>query len=222
MVVRVGFAPRAAGLGYAEFQERWRSRHADLAAQLAGLRSYVQNHAVLEGGRPLLPYVGFDACSELVWDSLEEMDTAFASAHYQSAVVEDERFLIDKTRFGLLLAKRQVLIDRPVPENAVKLLTFCPLDARSSASDLRQALSGPYAAHVAAARPLRHEQLFELPGAHSGRLPAVFTAVDIIWFTTPAEAIRFVHGELGHRAGYELAGRASGLERLVARPIRVV
>ena len=62
------------------------------------------------GGRPLFPYVGFDACSELEWDSLEAMD-AFASEHYQRAVVADEHSLIDKSRFLLLLSERRVLQD---------------------------------------------------------------------------------------------------------------
>lgn len=218
----MGMAPREASLGYEALQAHWRSEHADLAAQLEGLRSYVQNHAVLEHGRPLFPYVGFDACSELVWDSLEAMDAAFASEHYRRTVVADERSLIDKSRFLLLLSERRVLQDDEPPEDAVKLLTYLPLDARSSREELFDVLGGAYREIVAEARPLRHEQLLELRGAHEGRLPAVFQAVDILWFSAPGEAVDFVHGEVGHRAGYALAGRAFGLERLVARPHRVV
>jgi uncharacterized protein (TIGR02118 family) len=222
VIVRMGMAPRAPGLDYEGLQAHWRSEHADLASQLEGLRSYTQNHAVLERGRPLFPYVGFDACSELVFDSLEAMDAAFASEHYRRAVVADEHSLIDKSRFLLLLSERRVLQDGEPPADAVKLLTFLPLDARSSTSELFEVLAGPYREVAAEAAPLRHEQLLELPGAHDGRLPAVFNAVDILWFASPDEAVAFVHGELGHRAGYILAGRAFGLERLVARPFRVV
>jgi uncharacterized protein (TIGR02118 family) len=222
VIVRMGMAPREASLDYEGLQAHWRSEHADLAGQLEGLRSYVQNHAVLEHGRPLFPYVGFDACSELVWDSLEAMDAAFASEHYRQAVVADEHSLIDKSRFLLLLAERRVLADGDPPADAVKLLTYLPVDARSSSEALLEVLAGPYREIVAEASPLRHEQLLELPGAHEGRLPAVFQAVDILWFATPADAVAFVHGEHGHRAGYALAGTAFGLERLVARPFRVV
>jgi uncharacterized protein (TIGR02118 family) len=222
VIVRTGMAPREASLDYEALQAHWRTDHADLAGQLEGLRSYVQNHAVLEDGRPLLPYVGFDACSELEWDSLEAMDAAFASEHYRQAVVADERSLIDKSRFLLLLSERRVLRDGDPGPDAVKLLTYLPLDARSTTDELFDVLAGPYAEIAAEAEPLRHEQLLELPGAHEGRLPPVFRAVDILWFATPDEAVAFVHGDLGHRAGYELAGRAFGLERLVARPFRVV
>ena len=147
----------------------------------------------------------------------------FASEHYRQAVVADEHSLIDKSRFLLLLAERRVLPDGEPPADAVKLLTYLParraLDHRGSLRDARAART---ARSPPAARPLRHEQLLELPGAHDGRLPAVFRPSTSSGSATPADAVGFVHGELGHRAGYALAGTAFGLERLVARPFRVV
>src|SRR5215475_6494143 len=109
MIVRVGMAPRESSLGFAEFQAHWANEHGTLAATLAGLRSYVQNHAVLAGGRPLLPYPGFDACSELTFDSLEAMDEAFESDHYRQNVTADEKELIDRSRFSMMLTERRVL-----------------------------------------------------------------------------------------------------------------
>ena len=53
-------------------------------------------------------------------------------------------------------------------------------------------------------------------------MPALCAAVDILWFRTSPEALEAVNGEVGHRARYALAGAAFGLERLLARPIRVV
>ena len=75
---------------------------------------------------------------------------------------------------------------------------------------------------VADAKPLRHEQLLEIPGAHVGRPPPVCAAVDILWFESPEQALAFVLGEVGHRAGYALAGTTFGLERVLAQPIRIV
>ena len=69
-LVRVGMAPRAAGLTPAECQTHWRTAHADAARSLPGLRGYVQNHAVLRDGEPLLPYPGFDVCAETEFDDL--------------------------------------------------------------------------------------------------------------------------------------------------------
>jgi len=222
MITRVGMAPRAAGLTYAAFQEHWRAEHAALAGELPGLRGYVQNHAVLEDGRPLLPYPGFDACSELEFETLAAMDDAFATEHYRQAVTADEHALIDKSRFGLILTERRVLVDGEVGAGPVKLLTFLPLDPRSTRAALSDRLAGPYREIVAEAGPLRHEQLLELPGAHQGRLPALCAAVDILWFRSADDALEVARGEIGHEAGYALAGAAFGLERVLARPLRVV
>jgi len=222
MIVRVGTAPRARGLGYAEFQEHWRTEHGALAGSLPGLRGYVQNHAVLDGGRPLLPYVGFDACSELEFDSLAAMDEAFASEHYRREVAADEQALIDKTRFAMLLAERRVLADAEPPPGAVKLLTFLPLDPRSSRERLAAVLAGPYREAVGQAAPVRHEQLLELPGAHEGRLAALWPAVDVLWFASVEAALEALVGEAGQRAAYELAGASLAPARLLATPIRVV
>lgn len=222
MITRVGMAPRAKGLTYTTFQEHWRSEHAGLAGELPGLRSYIQNHAVLDEGRPRLSYPGFDACSEISFDSLAAMDEAFASEHYLGAVTADEHALIDKSRFALLLSERRILLDGDAGDEAVKLLTFLPIDPRSTREALEQVLTGAYPEIVADARPLRHEQLFEIPGAHVGHPPPVCAAVDILWFESSEQALAFVLGEVGHRAGYALAGTAFGLERVLARPIRIV
>jgi uncharacterized protein (TIGR02118 family) len=216
----MGFAPRAPGLDYAAFQAHWKGEHGGLAAQIPGLRGYIQNHAVLRGGRPLLPYVGFDACSEILFDSLHSMDEGFASEHYQSQVVADEHVLIDKARFGLFLAERRVLREGAAPEGAVKLLTFLPVDPRSSRAALAELAAGAYAEAVAGVG-IRHEQLVEIPGAHEGRLPPLFSVVDILWFSSPDDALAFVQGDGGDRVGWLLAGTAFGLQRLLAEPVVV-
>lgn len=221
MIVRMGVAPRAAGLDYAGFQHHWKSEHGGLAAVIPGLRGYVQNHAVLRDGKPLLPYVGFDACPEISFDSLASMDEGFASEYYRSQVVADEYSLIDKTRFTLLLSERRVLRDARVPAGAVKLLTFLPVDPRSTLEALAELLAGAYAEAVAGVG-LRHEQLIEIPGAHEGRLPPLFSAVDILWFPAPDDAVAFATGDLAQEIGWLLAGTTFGGQRLVAEPVVVV
>ena len=191
MITRVGMAPRAAGLTYEASQEHWRYEHADLAGQLPGLRGYVQNHAVLADGRaaPAVPRLR-RLLRDLEFDSLAAMDEAFASEHYLGAVIADEHSLIDKSRFALILTERRVLADGDPGAGAVKLLTFLPLDPRSTRAALDERLAGPYREIVAEAGPLRHEQLLEIPGAHEGRLPALCAAVDILWFSTPSRRSR--------------------------------
>jgi hypothetical protein len=83
------------------------------------------------------------------------------------------------------------------------------------------ALRGPYAAAVAKAGPLRHEQLVPIPEAHAGGPPPQCEAVDLLWFADAHEAAAFPRSGPGGEAAAALAGRSLGAERLVARPVRV-
>jgi uncharacterized protein (TIGR02118 family) len=220
-ITRLGTAPRAAGLSFAGFQDHWRGEHAGLAGGLPGLRRYLQNHAVLdERGLPVLGYAGFDACSEIEFDSVEAMDAAFASEHYQSDVVADEHSLIDRTRFMLALLERRVVRDGPA--GAVKLLSFWRTTPRATDADLHDALAGDWVAATADAGHVRHEQLFGLPGVHDGRPGPVCDAVDILTFADAAAARAFATGPVLAAAEWHLAGIGSCGGRLLATEVAVV
>ena len=163
-LVRVGMAPRAAGLTPTECQTHWRTAHADAARSLPGLRGYVQNHAVLRDGEPLLPHPGFDVCAETEFDSLEAMDAAFASEQYQGAIVADELKLIDKARFTHALCERRVVREAGGP---VKLMTFVHGTPDPDADELLI---------------VRHDY-------HEGRPEAPFDAVEIRWFADADAAL---------------------------------
>jgi uncharacterized protein (TIGR02118 family) len=220
-VVRVGMAPRATGLSMAGAQEHWRTAHRDVALGIPGLRAYVQNHQVIEDGRPLLAYPGFDVCAETEFDDVAAMRAGFASEHYQGAVRADETTLIDGSRFMLAITRRRVLLDAKPATDAVKLITLLRAHPASTREALLDALAGPYAEAVAEdVRPLRHEQLITLPEAHVGDLPNCCDAVDLLWFPDAMEALAALRGPLAERPGWILAGRAFGSERLIAKPIR--
>jgi uncharacterized protein (TIGR02118 family) len=219
-LVRVGMAPRAAGLSMAQAQEHWRTTHGDVALSIPGLRAYVQNHQVLEGDRPLLPYPGFDVCAETEFDDVEAMGAGFASEHYQVAVRADEAKLIDGSRFMLAITRRRVLDDGAPPDDGVKLITLLRAHPGSSAAELDGVLAGPYAHAVRAARPLRHEQLITIAEAHVGERPACCDAIDELWFADAQAALEALRGALSGEPGWILAGRAFGSERLIARPVR--
>lgn len=225
MIIRLGMAPRRTGISIIEFQQHWRGPHANAALRIPNLRGYVQNHAILDaGGRPLLPYPGFDACAETVFDDLASMDEGFASATYQQDVRADERELIDGSGFALLLCERRVLDARPAPTDAVKLMTFWRLHPSCSREELLALAAGPYAEESGRAGALRHEQLIPSVEAHAGRQPMACDLVDCLWFGAAAEALDFVNGARGAQAEQVLAGKAFGRERLlgtaeVVRPL---
>ncbi|MGH9245426.1 MAG: EthD domain-containing protein [Acidimicrobiales bacterium] len=222
MIVRVGMAPRRRGMSTAEFQEHWRTTHADAALLIPGLERYVQNHAVVTDGRYVLPYPGFDACAETEFASVEVMDAGFASSEYRETVQVDEHALIDRAAFFCALTEREVLLDGPSPKGAVKLITLVRVHPIAERSAVLDALRGEYASAVAAADgPRRHELLVTSPEAHRGRYRMACDAIDEVWFDTPGAAFEFVTGAAGIAAWIHLAGLALGTERLVARPIRV-
>ena len=219
-ITRVGLAPRAPGLTLAAAQSHWRTEHRDLALGLPGLRGYVQNHAILRDGVPLLPYPGFDVCAETEFDSVESMRTAFASEHYQSTVRGDEVHLIDGDRFMLALTRRRVLADGQPPDGAVKLMTFLRAHPMSDPRALVDVLVGAYAEAANEVSPMRHELLVTQVRAHEGEQAPCCDVVDVLWFAQPDDALRAVLGPLSERAGWLLGGLAFGTERLIAAPLR--
>jgi hypothetical protein len=176
---------------------------------------------VLADGRPLLPDIGFDAFAEISFNSVQAMDDGFASEFYRSSVVSDEGAMIDKRHFYLILASRRALDDRAVPDTAVKLITFLPLEARAEPEALQDVLAGDYARALEGAPILHHEQLLRLPAAETGsRLPLPYCeAVDLLWFADAATALAFTTSEPADRARRTLSGLAFGAERLIARPV---
>jgi uncharacterized protein (TIGR02118 family) len=207
-------------LSIAQAQAHWRTAHGDVASGIPGLRSYVQNHQVLRDGVPALPYPGFDACSELEFDSFDAMWSGFGSEHYQSAVRADEANLIDKTRFTMALTRRRVLAGGEPPEGAVKLMSFLRVHPTATTHELVETLEGPYADAVQEAGPLRHELLVTQPEAHQASVPPCCEAIDVQWYASPDDALEALTGTLSDRPGWLLAGRTFGVARLLAQPIR--
>ena len=199
----------------------WRAHHSEIGARLPHVRGYVQNHGVLDGGRFLLPYPGFDIMPELEWDDLAAMDDAIDSPVHERDSVDDEANFIDTTRTGLAVTQRVVLIDgRPGPE-AVKLITLLRRAPAAPPEALRNALTGAYAKAVSDSAPLRHEALITIPD-RPGRAPFTAQAIDLLWFATPSDALAWSASDAAHQAAWHLSGVTFGAERLIARPNRVV
>lgn len=222
MIIRVGMAPRAEGLTMTEFQRHWREEHAVAAANIPGLLGYVQNHSFLdERGRPLMPYAGFDACSEIAFDDLAAMDAGFGSPVYQGDVRADENLMIDKPRFFLLLCPEPLVLAAGAETAGVKLMTFLRAHPSVGREELLAVARGPYATALQAAGVRRHVQLVPSPELHAGRLPPACDVVDCAWFDDVGSAREFVNGPAGSAADDVLSGRAFGRERLLAS-VRVV
>jgi hypothetical protein len=221
MITRVFLAPRRQDMTTEACLLHWRGHHAAIGASLPRVRAYVQNHGVLDGGRFLLPYPGFDIMPELDWDDLDAMDAAIDSpAHEQDSVGDEENF-IDTTRTGLAVTERHVLADGAPAPGGVKLITLLRRAPNASAKDFQDALFGGHSHAIADGRPLRHEILLSIPDRPE-RPPFTAQAIDLLWFDSPREALAWTASEAAYRAAWQLAGVAFGAERLIARPYKVL
>lgn len=214
MILRIGFAPRRAGLSSAAFLEHWRSEHADAASRLPGLRRYIQLHPVMVGGVHALGYPGFDACSMLVFDDLAAMDAAFASRVYRGSVATDESRFVDKGRFGLFLGAGDV------PEVSADggtcwLVSFLrrhpavPADALVTA--LREDVDEPSGLRSRHVIPALDEDRPE-------REARAFDAVELSRFPDVPSALAWVGSPDAERSSLPLAGLTAGMVRLLAEP----
>lgn len=220
MIVRFATGLRKAGLTVEQFQRHWRGPHAEVVLELEGLTAYVQNHLVLRGdGAPWLPWPATDACAEIEFATVEAMDAAFASPA-AGPVRADSALFIEPGRGGLTLCHRRVLSAGRRPDHGVKLVTALRRFPGCDPGRFVEVLADAYAAAVAEARPLHHEQLVRLPhlAADEG---AFCDAVDLLWFPDAATAARYAVSDVAGRATCALTGVAFGAERLVAAPVTI-
>lgn len=218
MIVRLGMAPRFPDRSFRSFLDHWRTSHADAVANLPELRRYVQFHAVLRDGHPLLPYPGFDACSALSFDSVEAMDRAFASDVFRGAIQADEREFADKTRFTGVIGDLRVRAGDPDdgPDDRVTLVTLW----RTVAGGDRDALLDRLTADDATVNggAIDHAQIVTDHAAHEGRFPAACDVVDIRGYASADDALADLWSPGNVALERDLAGRGQAVARHLARP----
>jgi uncharacterized protein (TIGR02118 family) len=211
-------APRAANMTIEDFRQHWRTSHADAAGQIPGLRRYTQNHSLLHDGRYLLGYPGFDACSELDFDSVAAMDAGFASDTYATVVRDDEDDFVDKSRFSLVVTTPTVVNDGPAA--GIKLIRMFRHHPAAVPGELAGALSGPVAAAIAAVAS-RYVVYQPVTEPYAGP-EAAFDAISVLWLPDSAALSALLDSAAWQRAEWSLAGVASGSVALAAEAIEVV
>ena len=72
MIKVVYFMYRKSGWAVEEFQDYWRSTHADIVREIPGIRSYTQCHTLLSGYKRQTPPPA-DGIEEIFFDSLESL-----------------------------------------------------------------------------------------------------------------------------------------------------
>lgn len=215
-ISRIGFAPALPHLSIEQAQEHWAGPHAEVSLTLPGVERYWQNHAVLKDGMPLLPWPGFDACSEFDFADTAAMDAAFASSAYFENVRPDEAQLIDKTRGGMLITERHRISGDPA-KAAYRLIRFhrvTPLRPVAALGDALLSLDG-----IAGA--VSREVHIALDGSVTGQRAGMFDAVEIDGFDSAEDALAHALSADARLRRATYAHLVRGTDHLIARVNRV-
>lgn len=174
---------RKPGLGVAEFQHYWRHRHAPLVAAQAGVRRYVQSHALLQGYRKgeLL----FDGVSQIWFDS----EAAYqAYAQERTKIEADEHSFTDPACSVVMPLDVHVIKAGPIPVNAVKNIEFVnrrPGMPLQPFRDYWRNVHGPIASRIA--EIARYEQHHVQGCAYEADTPPRYDGLAITWFASTSD-----------------------------------
>lgn len=172
---------RKPGMDVAAFQDHWLNRHPEPILKLPGLVRYVQSHARLSGyrgGRELI----HDGIAELWFKDMAALKATNGTPNL-AAVEADEARFIDATKRVFLLCDEHVIVDSPIPPNAVKNVEFVCRKPGMPVADYQRywrEVHGPLAAKIPSIR--RYVQNHVRPGAYrDGQAPA-YDGFAITWF----------------------------------------
>lgn len=210
MITRFGLVPRRSGMTIDRFQRHWREVHGPLVATLRGLRRNWQSHAVLRAGEPLLPWIGFDAVSEMDFDDVAAMQAAFREEHYPRALKADAGQLVDMTRSTPMVTRR-VRTGGSLDLRHIRLMTFMRCAPRKSRAELHDALRSLLLPAAAISRELY------LAIEDCEAFESSFDAIEVQWFATAQLAQQYVTSAAAREQREQIAHLVRGSERLIAQ-----
>ena len=180
MVKLIAFFKRKSGISQQQFQDHWRTRHAELVVRQKGLRRYVQNHARLSSRSDKEPV--YDGVAEAWFDDTQTMRAGASSDEYL-AVRADEANFIEPGSLGALITHEIPIVDGPEPENGIKMITF--LNKRPDVTveffqNHWRHNHGPIAARIPGLR--RYVQCHVAPGIYAAGRNPLFDGVPFSWF----------------------------------------
>lgn len=215
MITRLWTGTRRPGSSRQAFQEHWYGTHAPFGLALPGLRAYVQNH-VVDLPESLANPV-FDGCSELDFDDVAAMQTAFSSADIEAAD-RDERRFADPDRFGVVVTRRQPIFGASEPDTPARLLCFVRANPRRSRQELvRAALDRGVSEHARKAGAVRADLLVALDHVPE---PQACDVVISLWFEDLTAGAAALPGWLA-ASSEALAGWVFGREVALVEPRRL-
>ena len=185
MIKAITCINRKPGMEVEAFQEYWRSRHAEIVAELPSVRRYVQSHVLPQGYRK--GELIHDGIAEVWFDDVQAMRDLADSKEY-AAVLADESNFIDSERRIFLLTEEHVIKDGAIPEDGVKNIEFIhrkPGMAVEAFQRYWREVHGPIASEIPVLRRYVQSHVC-LGGYRDGRQPA-YDGLPITWFDSTAD-----------------------------------
>lgn len=194
MIKVVSVLRRKDGLDVETFQDYWLNTHGRIAAQMPGLRRYVQSHTLLSGYRRREPAA--DGISELWFDDTDALRELQGTPAFEATMADHYEF-IRSDGHTQIFTDEHVIKDGLVPVNGVKNIEFVKRQTTLKVEKFQKywlEVHGPLGAAIEPVR--RYVQSHTRQSAYgNGRSPA-FDGMAMTWFDdTDAMRVSAASGE---------------------------
>ena len=187
MVKGLFFARRKPGISPRDFQQYWRTTHADHTRPLTHILHYIQSHTLLSSyGNPNLPYgesnPPYDGMATMWFNSTEERRVGNLTPAAQVAINDQANFTELSTR-RFLLTTEVVQKGGAAAASSVHLIALLSRKSGMSVEEFQKYWRehhGPLAARVPGLR--RYVQDHPLPELYGGRNAPLCDGVAEAWF----------------------------------------
>jgi uncharacterized protein (TIGR02118 family) len=188
MIKGLFFAKRKAGMSPRDFQQYWRTRHADITRPLSHIVVYVQSHTLLStyddpnialGGNP--PY---DGMATMWFNSLEERRVGNMTPAARAAI-EDQANFTELSSRRFLLTNEVLVKQGPADSASVHLIALAHRKSGMNVAEFQKYWRehhGPLAARIPGL--LRYVQNHPMPELYGSRNEPLCDGVAEAWFAS--------------------------------------
>jgi len=185
MIKVIYFMYRKPGMAVEEFQDYWRTTHADIVLKLPGMRRYTQCHTLLSGYKRTIPPPA-DGIEEIYFDSLESLEALEITAERRAAIADLDTFT-DTSRVFRIFTEEIIIKEGTTNEDMVKNIEFVIRKPGMPLEDFRhywKEIHGPIASKIKVIKRYvqSHNLMFEYEKEH----PPVYDGVAETWFEDTA------------------------------------
>ena len=181
MIKAIYFMYKKPSWAVEDFQDYWRTTHADLVRQVPRVRRYFQSHTLLSGYRRPIPPPA-DGIEEISFDAVEDVKT-FETTEPSRSTTADFRNFMDVDRIHRILAEEITIKEGAVHEDMVKSIEFVTRKPDMPLSDFHrywEKTHGPIAAKIQVIN--RYVQSHTLMSEYGKEVPPAYDGIAETWF----------------------------------------